>query len=197
MWQGRFRGSYRASTGSTASAGGAGCSAGAGDANGLREGPLALRPRDVAYQETKCGRLLPRSLPRRCLCVASAVDTASDVPHIVVVGGGWGGWGAAKALVQASTPVRVTLLDALPDPTGATVPETPTGKPTEAGFRGFWRVRLSLTTGISPRCWLTFSARFICPGLSQHHSALRRAGPGGVVGVHSLPAVRVLQPRWP
>ena len=86
------------------------------------------------------GRLPPSSLRRRCLGVASATDTV-EVPHVVVVGGGWGGWGAAKALCEASTPVRVTLLDALQDPTGATVPLTPTGKPTEAGFRGFWRVR--------------------------------------------------------
>jgi hypothetical protein len=45
-----------------------------------------------------------------------------------VVGGGWGGWGAAKALCEADD-VEVTLLDALPDPTGATPFLSKTGKP--------------------------------------------------------------------
>jgi len=45
-----------------------------------------------------------------------------------VVGGGWGGWGAAKALCEAEG-VEVTLLDALPDPTGKTPFLSKTGKP--------------------------------------------------------------------
>jgi NADPH-dependent 2,4-dienoyl-CoA reductase/sulfur reductase-like enzyme len=45
-----------------------------------------------------------------------------------VVGGGWGGWGAAKALCEAQEDVEVTLLDALPDPTGATPFLSKTGK---------------------------------------------------------------------
>ena len=36
----------------------------------------------------------------------------------VVIGGGWGGWGAAKALCQSGIDADVTLIDALPDPTG-------------------------------------------------------------------------------
>lgn len=36
----------------------------------------------------------------------------------VVIGGGWGGWGAAKALCQSGINADVTLIDALPDPTG-------------------------------------------------------------------------------
>ena len=47
-----------------------------------------------------------------------------------------GGWGAAKALVENGC--RVTLLDALPDPTGKTPYLTPNKKPFEAGTRGFW-----------------------------------------------------------
>merc|ERR1719460_577024 len=62
--------------------------------------------------------------------------TSSAAPHVAVVGGGWGGWGAAKALIENGC--RVTLLDALPDPTGATPYLTPSGKPFEAGTRGFW-----------------------------------------------------------
>ena len=56
-----------------------------------------------------------------------------------VVGGGWGGWGAAKALCQSEEDIEVTLLDALPDPTGKTPFLSKTGKPVEAGTRGFWK----------------------------------------------------------
>jgi hypothetical protein len=48
-------------------------------------------------------------------------------PHVTVVGAGFGGWGAVKALCENGC--RVTLLDVLPDPTGATPYVTPTGKP--------------------------------------------------------------------
>lgn len=47
-------------------------------------------------------------------------------PHVTVVGAGFGGWGAVKALCENGC--RVTLLDVLPDPTGATPYVTPTGK---------------------------------------------------------------------
>ena len=57
--------------------------------------------------------------------------------QVVVIGAGWGGWGAAKALCQAG--VRVTLVDGLADPTGSTPLTTASGKPFEAGTRGFWR----------------------------------------------------------
>merc|ERR1719247_409766 len=66
-------------------------------------------------------------------CMVAAPD---ERPHVAVVGAGWGGWGAAKALVESGC--RVTLLDGLPDPTGKTPYTTPTGKPFEAGTRGFW-----------------------------------------------------------
>ena len=57
----------------------------------------------------------------------------------VVVGAGWGGWGAAKALCEAGIDADITLIDALPDPTGATPYLSKTGKPVEAGTRGFWK----------------------------------------------------------
>lgn len=47
-------------------------------------------------------------------------------PHVTVVGAGFGGWGAVKALCENGC--RVTLLDVLPDPTGETPYVTPTGK---------------------------------------------------------------------
>mmetsp|Transcript_57379 Transcript_57379/g.140032 ORF Transcript_57379/g.140032 Transcript_57379/m.140032 type:complete len:684 (-) Transcript_57379:1703-3754(-) len=58
---------------------------------------------------------------------------------IAIVGGGWGGWGAAKAICESKEDVEVTLLDALPDPTGSTPFLSSTGKPVEAGTRGFWK----------------------------------------------------------
>ena len=61
----------------------------------------------------------------------------ADASHVVVVGAGWAGWGAVKALCEAG--VRVTLIDGMSDPTGRTPMRTATGKPFEAGTRGFWR----------------------------------------------------------
>jgi len=73
---------------------------------------------------------------------AAAVEEEEEkeaLTKIAIVGGGWGGWGAAKAICQAQENVEVTLLDALPDPTGATPFVSKTGKPVEAGTRGFWK----------------------------------------------------------
>ena len=67
----------------------------------------------------------------------SAKPDASEASHAVVIGAGWAGWGAAKALCEAG--VRVTLLDGMADPTGATPLTTASGKPFEAGTRGFWK----------------------------------------------------------
>ena len=67
----------------------------------------------------------------------SAMPDASGASHAVVIGAGWAGWGAAKALCEAG--VRVTLLDGMADPTGSTPLTTASGKPFEAGTRGFWK----------------------------------------------------------
>ena len=56
----------------------------------------------------------------------------------VIVGAGWGGWGAAKALCESGVDADITILDALPDPTGRTPYLSKTNKPVEAGTRGFW-----------------------------------------------------------
>ncbi len=66
---------------------------------------------------------------------AAASDKAQS--HVVVVGAGWAGWGAAKALCEAG--VRVTLIDGMSDPTGRQPITTASGKPFEAGTRGFWK----------------------------------------------------------
>ena len=57
--------------------------------------------------------------------------------HVVVIGAGWAGWGAAKALCEAG--IRVSLIDGMADPTGSTPITTKSGKPFEAGTRGFWK----------------------------------------------------------
>ena len=64
-------------------------------------------------------------------------DKDTKRQHVVVVGAGWGGLGAAKSLCEAG--VDVTLIDALKDPSGSTPDLTPSGKPFEAGTRGFWK----------------------------------------------------------
>jgi len=74
---------------------------------------------------------LRRGLPR-----SSLVMQAQDRPKVAVVGAGWGGWAAAKALCENGC--DVTLFDTLPDPTGAQPMLTPSGKPFEPGTRGFW-----------------------------------------------------------
>jgi uncharacterized protein with NAD-binding domain and iron-sulfur cluster len=57
----------------------------------------------------------------------------------VIVGAGWGGWGAAKALCESGVDADITIIDALPDPTGNKPYLSKTGKPVEAGTRGFWK----------------------------------------------------------
>ncbi|KAG7349654.1 zeta-carotene desaturase [Nitzschia inconspicua] len=66
-------------------------------------------------------------------------SSAAPKKRIAIVGGGWGGWGAAKAICESRENVEVILLDALPDPTGKTPFLSKTGKPVEAGTRGFWK----------------------------------------------------------
>ena len=69
--------------------------------------------------------------------MANAAASGKAQSHVVVVGAGWAGWGAAKALCEAG--VRVTLIDGMPDPTGSQPITTASGKPFEAGTRGFWK----------------------------------------------------------
>jgi len=47
--------------------------------------------------------------------------------HVVVIGGGWAGWGAAKSLCEAG--VDVTLIDGMFDPTGSQPITTKTVNP--------------------------------------------------------------------
>ena len=58
-------------------------------------------------------------------CCISFFAISLKKPHVAVIGAGFGGWGAAKALCENGC--RVTLIDMLSDPTGATPYLTPTG----------------------------------------------------------------------
>ena len=66
-------------------------------------------------------------------------SSKSTKKKFVVVGAGWGGWGAAKALCESEVDADITIIDALPDPTGKTPYLSASGKPVEAGTRGFWK----------------------------------------------------------
>ena len=71
----------------------------------------------------------------RTATAAAAAAAEAPRPRVAVVGAGWGGIGAAKALCENGC--DVTLLDGAPQPGSGM--KTPSGKPFEAGTRGFWR----------------------------------------------------------
>lgn len=63
--------------------------------------------------------------------------TAGDKKRVVVVGGGWAGFGAARHLADQG--YAVTLLDAAESPGGLSAGwRTSEGRPVEAGIKGFW-----------------------------------------------------------
>ena len=84
-----------------------------------------------------------KAAPVSNLCPIS-VETQSTTPsgsvkHAVVVGGGWGGFGAAYALLKAG--VKVTILDASEKPGGLSAGwRTPGGRSVEAGIKGYGRL---------------------------------------------------------
>lgn len=78
--------------------------------------------------------LRSRSRSQRSATETSASGARPSRPRVAVVGAGWGGLGAAKALCENGC--DVTLLDG-GQPGGKMT--TPSGKPFEAGTRGFWR----------------------------------------------------------
>jgi len=82
-----------------------------------------------ASRRPKCKKLLRRS---KLTCHAAKESTR---PRVAVVGSGWGGIAAAKALCENDC--EVILLDGIPNPASGMT--TPSGKPFDAGQRGFWR----------------------------------------------------------
>ncbi|KAL7548131.1 hypothetical protein ACHAWF_011422 [Thalassiosira exigua] len=98
----------------------------------------------VARRAPRVPSLPPRGAAEEVAADDALEDATTTAPptkkkKYVVVGGGWGGWGAAKALCEGDIDADVTLIDALPDPTGKTPYLSPSGKPVEAGTRGFWK----------------------------------------------------------
>ena len=74
-------------------------------------------------------------------CQQSAGDShSSDIgegKNVIIVGGGWAGFGAAKHLSEQGYSVK--LLDASLEPGGLSAGwRTPAGRPVEAGTKGFW-----------------------------------------------------------
>lgn len=101
----------------------------------LLGGVLSFAPN---YQQ-RTGNFVTRIHESEVTVSADEAVADDERKHYVVVGAGWGGWGAAKALVESGLNAQVTLIDALPDPTGETPYLSSTGKPVEAGTRGFWK----------------------------------------------------------
>ena len=94
-------------------------------------------PEDV---ETETPSAAVKWAEQQNLSVGGADEkTGTKRKKFVVVGAGWGGWGAAKALCESGIDADVTIIDALPDPTGCQPYLSKTGKPVEAGTRGFWK----------------------------------------------------------
>lgn len=68
---------------------------------------------------------------------SEAADTGEPGKRVVIVGGGWAGFGAAKHLSQQG--YSVTLLDGSPNPGGLSAGwRTEQGRAVEAGVKGFW-----------------------------------------------------------
>ncbi|CAL8469873.1 g9415 [Coccomyxa elongata] len=68
---------------------------------------------------------------------SAATSAASLAKNVVVVGGGWAGFGAAKHLSEQG--YSVTIIDASPNPGGLSAGwRTPQGRAVEAGIKGFW-----------------------------------------------------------
>ena len=93
------------------------------------EAPAASAPRAGGARRTR------RAGEARAAAGGGAEGT------LAIIGGGWAGLGVATAAARSGTRLDVTLIDALPifGEAGDGSRRTPTGKPFEAGHRGFWR----------------------------------------------------------
>lgn len=122
----------------------------AGGSESLRD--LALGKRAViiaqSHRAQTCRALLGGFFPLssvlafNCACPTEARQLAEG-KHVVVVGGGWAGFGAAYALLSAG--VNVTILDASKTPGGLSSGwRTPGGRSVEAGIKGCVQPRASL-----------------------------------------------------
>ena len=79
-------------------------------------GCLVTELRESSLESGKSNQLKAKVTPVATPDIEEGLS--KETKKYVVVGGGWGGWGAAKALCESEINVDVTLIDALPDPTG-------------------------------------------------------------------------------
>ena len=95
---------------------------------------ISLKPALVNHRTSPCA---VRTAPFfRNITVRAQGTTTSD-KQVIVVGGGWAGFGAAKHLSEQG--FSVTLLDAAENAGGVSTGwRTPSGRPVEAGTKGFW-----------------------------------------------------------
>lgn len=101
---------------------------------GLRRFPSHLKTTNVKrWDGSEALKLTRRSSFKLS---ASSVTEEKETKHVVVVGAGWAGFGAAKALCEGGC--KVTMIDVIPDPTGTAEMMSATGKPIEPGQKGFW-----------------------------------------------------------
>ena len=73
----------------------------------------------------------------RAHAVVARASSTNGKPRAVVIGGGWGGLGAAYAMQEAG--VDVVILDAAPSPGGlSSAWRSAAGRLVEPGIKGFW-----------------------------------------------------------
>ena len=83
---------------------------------------------------------------------AAAPSQPAAAPRVVVIGGGWAGFGSTKALVGQG--YDVILLDASPNPGGLSAGwRTPQGRAVEAGIKVSGVAVAACSTSTSPGSW--------------------------------------------
>jgi uncharacterized protein with NAD-binding domain and iron-sulfur cluster len=99
-----------------------------------------MRQKPVFEASAKSVHVSKRCLSLRKVVISRAsIDSQQTVERkkVIVVGGGWAGFGAAKHLAEQGYEVK--LLDAAPNAGGlSTGWRTAEGRPVEAGTKGFW-----------------------------------------------------------
>ncbi|KAJ7538182.1 hypothetical protein O6H91_11G037300 [Diphasiastrum complanatum] len=104
---------------------------------GFPAATLVFRPKRSFLLSSQRGHLLITLNLPRCLNRLHGQSVELEPKKVVVVGGGWAGFGAAHALTKAGC--SVTLLDAAASVGGlSTGFRTAQGRPVEAGVKGFW-----------------------------------------------------------
>lgn len=100
-----------------------------------RAGARARAPTTTTTTTTPRAAAADSSLPSSSTSPSSSTPTR---PRVVVVGGGWAGFGAARALAKSGA-VDVTLLEGAPNPGGVSGGyRDARGRSLELGMKGFW-----------------------------------------------------------